>query len=69
MKHHVALALAALFCGTTLFACISARDHRENLGSTAKRNNRRKCKTIYQKRYIRRGGCRGIRITQYHHKR
>lgn len=37
MKRHVALALAALFCGTTLFACISARDHRENLGSTAER--------------------------------
>lgn len=37
MKKHTTLALAALVCSTTLFACISARDHRENLGSTAER--------------------------------
>jgi len=37
MKKHTTLALAALVCSTTLFACVSGREHRENLGSTAER--------------------------------
>ena len=51
MKNKIILFTSAVLCASTLFACMSAKDHRENLGSTAERE----ITAGNVKRYIKKG--------------